>query len=99
MFRFPNIQVSRILPQNMHLQNAEMAFNFGSTPFKYPLPNEFHPISSVNADKTVVNSNSQTQASTFKPANNAPQAIIIEVSTDEYFYQLPFREFLFFIAI
>lgn len=57
-----------------------MAFNFGEKPFKYNLPNGYKPISNVSKEKTITNTNGQTSTESLKPANNAPQAIIIEVS-------------------
>lgn len=57
-----------------------MAFNFGDKPFKHTLPNGYKPINSVPKEKIITNTNGQTTDVTLKPANNAPQAIIIEVS-------------------
>lgn len=57
-----------------------MAFNFGDTPFKYCLPQGYQPIMSAPKENVVVNTNGQSNsATTTKIANNAPQAIIIEV--------------------
>lgn len=63
------------------LKNAEMLFNFGSTPFKYDLPVGYMAVSSAAADQVVINSNGGTSSSSnvTKPAPNAPKAIIIEV--------------------
>lgn len=61
-------------------QNAEMSFNFGAQPFKYPPQTGFvgiceAPKNFVKQNETgVVGSSSQR-----KPAKNAPQSIIIEV--------------------
>ncbi|XP_019880521.2 ATP-dependent RNA helicase Ddx1 [Aethina tumida] len=65
------------------LKNAEMAFNFGDTPFKYCLPQGYQPIMSASKENVVVNTNGQSNsAATTKIANNAPQAIIIEPSRE-----------------
>jgi ATP-dependent RNA helicase DDX1 len=66
------------------LKNAEMAFNFGAEPFKFPLPQGYVPIKSAPSEKAVVNSNSGDGGgeSTVKIINNAPQAIIIEPSRE-----------------
>ena len=62
------------------LQNAEMAFNFGESKFKYPPTAGFMPIIKANPDNVAasgVQSSGNTGSS--KPKNNAPQAVIIEV--------------------
>lgn len=56
-----------------------MSFNFGDKPFKFSLPQGFKPLNTVPKDKIIVNSNGQSANEALKPANNAPQAIIIEV--------------------
>lgn len=56
-----------------------MSFNFGDKPFKYELPQGYKPLNQVEFEKAVVNTNGQTHQVSVKPANNAPQAIIIEV--------------------
>lgn len=61
-----------------------MSFNFGDKPFKHNLPNGYSPISTVPKDKIITNSNGQTSTEALKPMNNAPQAIIIEVSIFNY---------------
>lgn len=58
-----------------------MAFNFGEKPFKYPLPNGYNPIKSAPNEKVIPNTNGETTATIMKPANNSPQAVIIEVNT------------------
>lgn len=67
------------------LKNAEMSFNFGAQPFKYPPPNDC--IAVASAPKEAVRENpvnsSQTQCKEDgKPKCNAPQAIIIEPSRE-----------------
>ncbi|GJQ78597.1 putative ATP-dependent RNA helicase [Trypoxylus dichotomus] len=64
------------------LKNAEMAFNFGSKPFKYKLPEGYKAVNAASGDNLVVNSNGNSASATLKPANNAPQAIIIEPSRE-----------------
>lgn len=62
------------------LQNAEMAFNFGEKPFKHGLPDGYSAINSAPKEKVVINSNGDTASqAAVKPANNTPQAVIIEV--------------------
>lgn len=60
-----------------------MSFNFGEKPFKYNLPDGYKPINTVPKDKAITNTNGQTSSTeaSNKPATNAPQAIIIEVTT------------------
>ncbi|XP_033312984.1 ATP-dependent RNA helicase Ddx1 [Bombus bifarius] len=66
------------------LKNAEMSFNFGAQPFKYPPPNDY--IAVASAPKEVINENpinsSQTHKENGKPKCNAPQAIIMEPSRE-----------------
>lgn len=59
-----------------------MEFNFGNKDFKHSLPQGYQPIISAHSDKVVTNTNGQggTAGSAPKIANNAPQAIIIEVT-------------------
>lgn len=58
-----------------------MSFNFGDKPFKYDLPSGYAAINTAPKDKVVINTNGQTTATAAsKPQNNAPQAVIIEVS-------------------
>ncbi|RZC39232.1 ATP-dependent RNA helicase Ddx1 [Asbolus verrucosus] len=66
------------------LKNAEMAFNFGEEPFKFPLPSGFVPIKSAPSEKVAANTNSgdNVSESGVKIINNAPQAIIIEPSRE-----------------
>lgn len=57
-----------------------MAFNFGDKPFKHELPEGFTAINAAPKDKIVLNTNGEAATATStKPSNNAPQAIIIEV--------------------
>lgn len=66
------------------LKNAEMSFNFGAQPFKYPPPNDYTAVAS--APKEVINENpvnsNQTHRENGKPKCNAPQAIIMEPSRE-----------------
>lgn len=67
------------------LKNAEMSFNFGAQPFKYPPPNDYVPIASTPKEYVrlnPVNSSQSQSAENGKPLNNAPQAIIIEPSRE-----------------
>lgn len=59
-----------------------MAFNFGTKPFKYKLPDGYKAINSASGDNLVTNTNGSSASSSFKPANNAPQAIVIEPSRE-----------------
>ncbi|XP_046814576.1 ATP-dependent RNA helicase Ddx1 isoform X1 [Vespa crabro] len=78
-------QKSQIFFPAVVLKNAEMSFNFGAQPFKYPPPNDYIAISSAPKDYVRLNpinsSHSQSVGSN-KPINNAPQAIIIEPSRE-----------------
>lgn len=57
-----------------------MLFNFGDKPFKHAFPQDYQPINSAPKEKIVMNTSSgDTNSASMKPANNAPQAIIIEV--------------------
>jgi len=67
------------------LKNAEMAFNFGAQPFKYPPPNDYMAVSSATKESVkynTVNSNQNSSNESGKPKSNAPQAIIIEPSRE-----------------
>lgn len=55
-----------------------MEFNFGDKPLKYQLPNGYKAISDAPKNVQVQNTNGKA-AVAIKLANNAPQAIIIEV--------------------
>ena len=58
-----------------------MVFNFGETPFKFPPADGFQAICQASAASTAIGqSKPQGQESAFKPKNNAPQAVILEVS-------------------
>ncbi|KAK9873817.1 hypothetical protein WA026_002175 [Henosepilachna vigintioctopunctata] len=65
------------------LKNAEMAFNFGVTEFKYPLPQGYKPICEAS-DQEIVSNTNEDSSDTNNPtiSNNAPQAIIIEPSRE-----------------
>lgn len=57
-----------------------MSFNFGDKPFKHDLPDGYLPVNKAVKDNVVVNTNGQSSSTAMpKTANNAPQAIIIEV--------------------
>ncbi|CAG9559092.1 unnamed protein product [Danaus chrysippus] len=64
------------------LKNAEISFNFGTTPFKFP-PNCEH-IAVANAPREYVKNNTVSAVASdgAKQVNNAPQAIIIEPSRE-----------------
>ncbi|KAK2577373.1 hypothetical protein KPH14_003489 [Odynerus spinipes] len=67
------------------LKNAEMSFNFGAQPFKYPPPNDYVAVSAAPKEcvkPNPVNSSQSKSAESSKPINNAPQAIIIEPSRE-----------------
>lgn len=64
------------------LKNAEMNFNFGTTPFKFPPPKDFTALAKAPKDcvqESRIAGGSHTSA---KPAPNAPQAIVIEPSRE-----------------
>ncbi|CAD0204426.1 unnamed protein product [Chrysodeixis includens] len=65
------------------LKNAEMSFNFGKTPFKYPPPEGY--VAMADAPKDCMKTNVVTPdgvSEAAKPANKAPQSIIIEPSRE-----------------
>lgn len=67
------------------LKNAEISFNFGATPFKYPPGEGFIAICQADPENTKKNPLStlgQDNAQDFKSLPNAPQAIIIEPSRE-----------------
>ncbi|GLV36238.1 Dead-box-1 [Carabus blaptoides fortunei] len=64
------------------LKNAEMSFNFGDKPFKFALPQGYQVINTAPKNVVVTNSSSGDASTASKPANNAPQAIIIEPSRE-----------------
>ncbi|XP_047538346.1 ATP-dependent RNA helicase Ddx1 isoform X2 [Vanessa atalanta] len=64
------------------LKNAEMSFNFGSTPFKYPPKGDYIGISRASKDCVKQNIVSAVASTGAKQVNNAPQAIIIEPSRE-----------------
>ncbi|XP_075984261.1 ATP-dependent RNA helicase Ddx1 [Anticarsia gemmatalis] len=64
------------------LKNAEMSFNFGATPFKYPPSGEYIALNQAPKECVKLNMVSAVAASEAKPVNNAPQAIIIEPSRE-----------------
>ncbi|PVD20486.1 hypothetical protein C0Q70_18642 [Pomacea canaliculata] len=64
------------------LKNAEMHFNFGESPFKFPPKNGFVGLASASG-KNVIDSKVVAEGPVnAKPAPNAPQAIIIEPSRE-----------------
>ncbi|XP_013116104.2 ATP-dependent RNA helicase Ddx1 [Stomoxys calcitrans] len=66
------------------LKNAEMAFNFGNTDFRYPPKGGFIGGSQVGPSHTKSNplASPSANAGSNKPSPNAPQAIIIEPSRE-----------------
>uniref|UniRef100_A0A1I8PRU1 ATP-dependent RNA helicase n=1 Tax=Stomoxys calcitrans TaxID=35570 RepID=A0A1I8PRU1_STOCA len=66
------------------LKNAEMAFNFGKTDFRYPPKGGFIGGSQVGPSHTKSNplASPSANAGSNKPSPNAPQAIIIEPSRE-----------------
>lgn len=63
-------------------QNAEMAFNFGATPFKHPPKGGFVALCQAPKDCVVSSGVKGGGSKTQKSQKNAPQAIIIEVLAD-----------------
>ena len=63
-------------------QNAEMSFNFGATPFKYPPPKDFTALAKAPKDCVSESKIAGGGATSSKPAPNAPQAIVIEPSRE-----------------
>lgn len=64
------------------LKNAEMNFNFGDTPFKYPPQRGYIGLSQAPKDVTSESRIVGGGPVASKPAPNAPQAIIIEPSRE-----------------
>lgn len=67
------------------LKNAEMSFNFGAQPFKYPPPNDYIAVASASKEairENSINSNQTQSKEDGKPKCNAPQAIIMEPSRE-----------------
>lgn len=67
------------------LKNAEMSFNFGAQPFKFPPPAGYVAVSAAPKEQIKVNpahANQSRSAVLEKPAPNAPQAIVIEPSRE-----------------
>ncbi|XP_046473772.1 ATP-dependent RNA helicase Ddx1 isoform X1 [Neodiprion pinetum] len=78
-------QKSSIFFPAVVLKNAEMAFNFGAQPFKHSPPEGYIAISAAPKSSTrdnTVSGNRQSGVDNLKPANNAPQTIIIEPSRE-----------------
>jgi len=97
-FSFDNkIKTSTIFPAVV-LKNAEMLFNFGEQPWKYPPKGGFIGIASAPKEVTVVNDKKGESVEERKIINNAPQAIIIEPSrelADQTFSQIgKFKKYL-----
>lgn len=59
-----------------------MSFNFGASPFKYPLPDGYKTISATPENNIVMNNASSGATTTSTPMPNAPQAIVIEPSRE-----------------
>lgn len=64
------------------LKNAEIKFNFGNTPFKYPPQGGYKALSNAPSENVVQSRIVASGAVNSKPAPNAPQAIIIEPSRE-----------------
>lgn len=64
------------------LKNAEMLFNFGDQPWKFPPPKGYVGFSSVDPKHVVPNEKKGNSVEERKIINNAPQAIIIEPSRE-----------------
>ncbi|XP_050396746.1 ATP-dependent RNA helicase DDX1 [Patella vulgata] len=64
------------------LKNAEILFNFGDKPFKFPPKGEFIGLSQTPKENFVESTIIAKGAVSAKPAPNAPQAIIIEPSRE-----------------
>lgn len=64
------------------LKNAEMSFNFGATPFKYPPAKDYIAVCNAPKQNTRNSESAGTSAGPVKLVNNAPQAIIIEPSRE-----------------
>ncbi|EAA13221.5 ATP-dependent RNA helicase Ddx1 [Anopheles arabiensis] len=68
------------------LKNAEIAFNFGQTDFKYPLPAGYAAVCNVAKENLTENPNTgpsgSAEGEAAKPKPNAPQAIVIEPSRE-----------------
>ncbi|XP_014220033.1 ATP-dependent RNA helicase Ddx1 [Copidosoma floridanum] len=79
-------QKSQIFFPAVVIKKAEMSFNFGAQPFKYPPPAGYVAVSAAPKDCIKPNpaNSSQAQAAptSKKPVNNAPQAIVIEPSRE-----------------
>ena len=67
------------------LKNAEMSFNFGAQPFKYPPPNDYIAVASAPKEvikENPINSSQAQNKEDGKVKCNAPQAIIMEPSRE-----------------
>ncbi|KAF2360261.1 DEAD/DEAH box helicase domain [Trinorchestia longiramus] len=64
------------------LKNAEMAFNFGESAFKFPPSGGYKAVSEAPAQCTATGLQKTADQGSFKPKNNAPQALIIEPSRE-----------------
>ena len=84
-FQLNQQQKSQIFFPAVVLKNAEMSFNFGAQPFKYPPPEGYIAVSAAPKDQikpNPISSSGQSSTANSKPANNAPQAIVIEPSRE-----------------
>ncbi|KAJ8669776.1 hypothetical protein QAD02_001035 [Eretmocerus hayati] len=78
-------QKSQIFFPAVVMKNAEMSFNFGAQQFKYDPPSGYFALASAPKDQVKSNPVSGAgaqNAAPLKPANNAPQAIVIEPSRE-----------------
>ncbi|XP_058832417.1 ATP-dependent RNA helicase Ddx1-like [Topomyia yanbarensis] len=77
-----NLRNAKFFPAVV-VKNSEMAFNFGETDFKYPVPEGFIAVCNVSHDHLALNPNTGSAAATEdQPKPNAPQALIIEPSRE-----------------
>ncbi|KAF0764056.1 ATP-dependent RNA helicase Ddx1 [Aphis craccivora] len=82
-FKIPaNLKTSAFYPAVV-LKNAEIAFNFGESSFKYDIPKDFTAVSKAASNRIELSQcNAPKIDSNTKKPNNAPYAIIIEPSRE-----------------
>lgn len=82
-FRIPSNLMKSAFFAAAVLKNAELEFNFGETPFKYPPSGGYIPACEAPKENTLTSSNTGAAPTTQKKSlPNAPQAIIIEPSRE-----------------
>lgn len=64
------------------LKNAEVKFNFGASPFKYPPKDGFTALTDAHKDYVINSSSAGSSQAPFVPKPNAPYAIIMEPSRE-----------------